>query len=187
MKIAIAGVGTALACTAAFAQTMNGYGAPSPATQSVNDPYQNALPAATDSDFLKSAARANMGEVSAAKLALSKSSNDQVKQFAQKMIDDHTAMEQQVQQIASSLKVTLPTEPSKADKAEAAKLQALSGPEFDKAYINAQVKDHKKVLAEMKQQNLSTQNPQVKELTGQGSQTVQEHLNMAQKLQSQLG
>ena len=161
-----------------------------PAAQAMNNPNQNGMGAmssgATDAAFLKEAAAANMAEVSAAQLALSKTSNDDVKKFAQTMVDDHTAMEKDVEATASDLKVTLPTEPSKADRIEADKLKALNGTAFDKAYIMAQVKDHKKVLAKMKAENASTQNPQLKDLTTKGSAKVAEHLKMAEDLQAKM-
>jgi putative membrane protein len=164
----------------------------SPAAQSVNNPNQNGMAnngmgVTADASFLKDAAAANLAEISAAQLALSKTSNDGVKQFAQKMIDDHTAMEKDVEADASALDVSLPREPRKSDRIQADKLKALSGAEFDKAYVSAQVKDHKKVLAEMKQENASTQNPQLKDLTTKGSAKVAEHLRMAQELQAKVG
>jgi len=191
MKLATAAVAAALASTGALAQ-MNGR---TPAAQAINNPDQNGMGAMAnasttanvDAAFLKRASQANMAEVSAAKLALSKSSNDEVKQFAQKMIDDHTAMQQQVEQVAGSVNVSLPQEPNKAQRMQAEKLEGLSGSVFDKAYIADQVKDHRKVLAEMKQENAATKNPQVKDLTTQGSQKVQQHLDMAEKIQSQIG
>jgi putative membrane protein len=177
-----------LMCLPLSAQ-MNGHGA---AAQAVNNPNQNGMGAMANSEnmdatFLKEAAAANMAEVSAAQLALSKTSNDGVKQFAQRMIDDHTAMQKDVEAVAASLNVKLPTEPMKSDRVQADKLKALDGAAFDKAYVNAQVKDHKKVLAKMKAENASTQNPQLKDLTTKGSAKVAEHLKMAEDLQSKLG
>jgi putative membrane protein len=175
-----------LACLPMHAQ-MNGH---SPAAQAANDPTRNGM-AQTDQNmdatFLKNTAEANMAEVDAGKMAQSKSQNDDVKNFAQHMIDDHTAMEKDVESAASGLNVTLPTSPSKSDQKDAKKLEAMDGPAFDKAYIAAQVKGHKKVLAEMKHESSTTQNAQLRDLSTKGSQKVADHLKMAEDVQAKLG
>jgi putative membrane protein len=176
----------ALACMPMQAQ-MAGH---SPAMQAANDPTRNGMvqsDQSMDATFLKNTAEANMGEVAAAKMAQTKSQNDDVKAFAQHMIDDHTAMEKDVESAASALKITLPTVPSKADQKEANKLQALDGAAFDKAYMDAQVKGHKKVLAEMKHESSTTQNAQLRDLATKGSQKVADHLKMAEDVQAKLG
>jgi putative membrane protein len=174
-----------LACLPMQAQ-MNGHGA---AAQAMNDPSRNGMQTdqGADATFLKNTANANMSEVAAAQMAQSKSQNDDVKNFAQHMIDDHTAMEKDVESAASGLKVTLPTSPSKSDQKDAKKLEALDGAAFDKAYMDAQVKGHKKVLAEMKHESSTTQNAQLRDMASKGSEKVADHLKMAEDVQAKLG
>lgn len=94
---------------------------------------------------------ANMAEVNAGKMAVSKSQNPEVKAFAQKMIDDHTKALGEVTTLAQSKSVTLPTDVDPPHKAMAAKLDKLSGDAFDKAYMkDAGVSDHTKVHAKLK-------------------------------------
>lgn len=187
-KLLIAIATTALASMPMQAQ----FAGHSPAAQVANDPARNGLANvndqhAMDQQFLQSAAGANMAEVSEAKLAMDKSSNQDVKAFAQKMIDDHTAMQKDVEAAASQMNVTLPTAPPKSDQNQAKKLAGMDGPAFDKAYVADQVKDHKNVLSEMKHESSTTQNAQLRDLSSKGATEVQQHLQLAQDLQAKVG
>lgn len=72
-----------------------------------------------DEKALKDMAQANINEVAAAKIALSKAESSEVKAFAQKMVDDHGAALTKVQAVAQQKGVTLPTEPDAMHKAMA--------------------------------------------------------------------
>src|SRR5947199_7389479 len=90
-------------------------------------------------------------DIDAAKLALKKTKNDQVKQFAQQMIDDHTKLQSSVNDLGKKLNVKpAPSDISKSLKtaaaAETKKLQGLSGKAFDTEYINHEVDYHQQVL-----------------------------------------
>lgn len=98
-----------------------------------------------DAKFFENIAQANMAEIETGKLALEKSQNDQVKTFAQKMIDDHTKALNELQTLAQSKSVTLPTEPDVAHRTMLTGMKALSGETFDKQYMmHAGVGDHKR-------------------------------------------
>lgn len=187
-KFLLAALVCGVACLPAQAQMMGH----SPAAQAANDPTRNGMTnglnsgADNDALFLKKAAAGGMSEVAMGKLALDKSSNDDVKKFAQKMVDDHTAMGNDVQTVATGLKVSLPNGLMGGDKKEYTKLQALSGPAFDKEYMAYMVKDHKKDLSDFKAENTSTQNAQIKDLTSKGAGIIQGHLEMAQTLDNQV-
>src|SRR5579872_2887708 len=102
----------------------------------------------SDETFLKKEAQGGMAEVELGQLAVQKASSDQVKQFGQRMVDDHTKANDQLKQIAEQDHVKLPTQPGVKDKATKARLEKLSGKEFDDAYMKDMVKDHKKDVAE---------------------------------------
>jgi putative membrane protein len=155
------------------------------ADPSMNSPMNNMQtngPSAVDRMFVKNALQGGIAEVQLGQLTLQKSNNDQVKQFAQKMIDDHTKLGDQMKPVAQQIGVAVPTEPSKKDKATMAKLQALSGPAYDQAYIKDMVKDHKQDLSEFQAEDSSGQDPAVKDAATQGSQVISQHLQMAQQL-----
>jgi putative membrane protein len=141
----------------------------------------NAGPA-MDKAVVKKALEGGMAEVQMGQLALQKSSDDQVKQFAQRMVDDHGKMVEQMKPAAQQLGVKIPDGPSKGQMKNMEKMKALSGDAFDQAYIKDMVKDHKKDSSEFKQEAQSTQNPQLKQLVTEGSQTIDSHLQQIQQI-----
>src|SRR5271168_5151837 len=135
-----------------------------------------------DRMFVTKAMQGSMAEVQLGQLTFEKSNNDQVKQFAQRMIDDHTKLNEQMKPVAQQLGVTPPNQISKGDRKTIAKLQALSGPAYDQAYIQDMVKDHKQDLNEFQAEASSGQDQTVKDAANQGSKVITQHLQMAQQL-----
>jgi putative membrane protein len=194
-------VAAALCCSPMLAQTPTGGaqtqptqpgGAGSPGMQQQQQQQQdmNGNGTATGSNggasmdkaFVKKALEGSMAEVQMGQLALQKSSDDQVKQFAQRMVDDHGKMLDQMKPVAEQMGVKVPTEPSKNQMKNMEKMKALSGDAFDQAYIKDMVKDHKKDDSEFKQEAQSTQNPQLKPVVTQGSQVIESHLQQIQQI-----
>src|SRR6202012_1342377 len=94
---------------------------------------------------------ANQIDIDAAKLALQKTKNDQVKQFAQQMVDDHTSLQQSVNDLVAKLGVKPETsDTSKALNSRTAdemkKLQGLKGSAFDNEYVSHEVAYHQQVI-----------------------------------------
>jgi putative membrane protein len=193
-----------LCCTPGFAQ-MGGSGQQSPSmqqnpsmqgnnpsmqngagmnTQDMNNP--GGLPA-MDKMFVKKALEGSMAEVKLGQLAVQKSSDPQVKQFGQRMVDDHSKMIEQMKPLAEQLGVKVPTEPSKKDQATLTKMEALSGADFDNAYIKDMVKDHKADDKDFKQEIANGQNPAVKDAAKQGDQVIESHLQEIQQIAQSKG
>jgi putative membrane protein len=149
-------------------------------TQGMNGPngMEAGQPSPADLEFVKSALQGSMAEVQTAQLALQKSTNDQVKQFAQRMITDHTKLIAQMKPVAMQLGVKIPSGPDKKQKAMMAKLQALSGSDFDTAYVKAMLKDHKTDDSEFKMEIANAQSPAVKDAAKQGDPVIESHLQM---------
>lgn len=147
----------------------------------------NGQMASSDKIFVKKAMEGGLAEVQLGQLALQKSNNPDVKQFAQKMVDDHTKLNDQMKPIAEQLGVNVPDSPSKKDKATMAKLQGLSGDSFDKAYMKDMVKDHKTDLSEFKTEAQNGSNPQVKQAASQGAEVISQHLQMAEQIAPKVG
>lgn len=135
-----------------------------------------------DETFLKKAAQGGMAEVELGQLAVQKASSDQVKQFGQRMVDDHSKANDQLKQLAEQEHVKLPTQPSAKDKATKAKLENLSGKEFDEAYMSDMLKDHKKDVAEFDRESKNAKDPAVKNFVEQTLPTLREHLKQAQQI-----
>jgi putative membrane protein len=137
---------------------------------------------AVDKAFVKKALEGNMAEVEMGKLALQKSNDDQVKQFAQRMVDDHGKMLEELKPVAEQMGVKVPEGPSKGQMKSMDKMKALSGDAFDQAYIKDMVKDHKGDDNDFKMEAQSTQNPQLKQMVMQSDQTIESHLQQIQQL-----
>jgi putative membrane protein len=187
--IALAGVAL-LSVTSATAQ-MNHGGATSPSQQTTPgsqpgmapmDQTTNPDTQMTDKAFVRKALQGGMAEVQLGQLALQKSSNDDVKQFAQKMVDDHTKLGDEMKQVAQQLSVKVPDSPSGKDKSTMSKMQALNGDEFDKAYIKDMVKDHQQDEKDFKTEANNTTNPALKQVASQGAQVISEHLQMIEQI-----
>lgn len=146
----------------------------------------NAGPA-VDKAFVKKALEGNMAEVQMGQLALQKSNDDQVKQFAQRMVDDHGKMQDQLRPVAEQMGVKMPDGPSKGQMKKMDKMKSLSGNAFDQAYIKDMVKDHKSDSSEFKQEAQSTQNAHLKQLATEGGQTIESHLQQIQQIAQSKG
>ncbi len=132
--------------------------------------------------FLTQAAQGGKAEVKLSQLALQKADNQDVKQFAQRMIDDHTKMNQQVSDMASQKNITLPDTPSRAQQAEYNKLSKLSGKKFDKEFMSYNVKDHTKDVRDFRKQAAQGTDPDVKQMAAQAVPELQGHLQMARNV-----
>jgi predicted outer membrane protein len=136
-----------------------------------------------DEGILKDMAMANMAEIEGGKLAQSKGQSAEVKAFGQQMIDDHSANLKEVQALAQARSVTLPTEPDAKHKAMAAKLEKMSGADFDKAYMKqAGVQDHKTVHSKLMAASKKAKDPEVKALVDKTEPVVAQHLKSAEQM-----
>ena len=140
------------------------------------------LQSMADQSFVKKALEGGAAEVQLGQLAQQKSQSNDVKQFGQKMVEDHTQLGDQMKPIAKRLNVKQPTDVSKKDRELIARLEGLSGDQFDQAYIQAMVKDHKQDLSEFKDEAQTTQNPSIKQAAQQGAQVIAQHLQMIEQI-----
>lgn len=173
----------------ALAQTPMGTGQPATVNDgavpnaNLNGKGATAMMGSTqDKKFAKSALADGMAEVQLGQLAQQKSNSDDVKKFAQQMVDDHTKLNDQMKPIAATVGVQPPTDLMPKDKALMTKLQALQGDEFDKAYIKAMMKDHKLDNKEFETEANAGQNPQEKDAAAQGGTIIKQHLEMIQTI-----
>lgn len=140
-----------------------------------------------DQQFLKEAAQGGMKEVALGKLAVQKASSEEVKQFGQRMVDDHGGANERLQKLATSKGVTLPEEMGEEGKALRDRLEKLSGAEFDRAYMEEMVKDHKKDVEEFTKAAEHGEDPEVKKWAEDTLPTLKEHLQQAQNVADQVG
>ena len=136
---------------------------------------------ATPETFVKEAALDGMTEVDLAKVALEKSKNDEVKQFAQKMSQDHSQANDELSQIAKSKGLQVPTKLDAKHEAMVKMMSAKSGAAFDKAYAQHMAKDHAKAVALFESASKSS-DPQIAAFAQKILPTLQEHKQLADNL-----
>ena len=179
-RLSTVSVGIGLAfLVAAGAAPAQGTSNSSSSTSSMKAGTSASVPAA-DKAFVEKAAVGGMAEVQMGKMAQQKGSSDQVKQFGSRMVEDHSKANDELKQIASGKGLQLPSAPDAHDQQEMARMQKLSGAEFDRAYMDHMVKDHKKDIAEFKKQASSGKDPEIKAFAAKTLPTLQEHLKMAE-------
>jgi len=136
-----------------------------------------------DQAFVDKALQGGEAEVELGQLAEQKSQSDDVKQFAQKMVADHTQMAEKLfEPVAKELGVTPPKGPSKKDKKVIAKLQGIAGTEFDTEYIQTMLKNHKQDLKDFKDEADSAQNPNVRQAAQEGATVISQHLQLIEQI-----
>jgi putative membrane protein len=140
-----------------------------------------------DKIFLRTAAQGGMAEIKLGQLAAQKGNSEDVKAFGQKMVDDHTKLNNDMAPIADSMGVRLPKDLSKEDQAEYDKLNGLSGNEFDVEYLSFMVKDHHKDQRDFRQEAVSTTDPTLQAAVVNGAKVIHEHTVMVDKLAREKG
>lgn len=139
-----------------------------------------------DAKLMIELAQTNIAEVETGKLAMEKAHSEQTKAFAQRMIDDHSIALKELQTLASSKGVTLPTEPGQMHQTAATALRSLSGKNFDNRYrSHAGVGDHQRTAKLLKKIQKQSKDPEFKALATKMLPTVNSHLNHARKLEAE--
>jgi putative membrane protein len=123
---------------------------------------------------------AGMAEVELGRLATERAASSDVKAFGQMMVSDHSKANDELKQIASAKGLALPTDLDAAHKSKVAKMEKLSGAEFDRAYMDEMVADHKKDVAEFRKQSTSGKDSDLKAFAAKTLPTLEDHLKMAQ-------
>jgi putative membrane protein len=138
---------------------------------------------AADRKAIMDMAMSSMAEVEMGKLAQSKSQNADVKEFAAKMVEDHGKAMTEVQALAESKGVKLPTELDKKHKAMATSLEKMSGDAFDRAYIKqGGVGAHKETMAKLQAARKGAKDADVKAQVEKTIPVVETHLKHATDL-----
>lgn len=163
-----------------------------------------------DESFIKDAAKGGMMEVEMGQLGVQKAQSSEVKQFAQRLVDDHTKANTELKQLAASKGVTLPdssgshitgTAENKDrtqvrdrsetdrqlgfwDRRELKKLQGMSGTDFDREFVKTAVNDHEKDVKEFEKASQNLDDSELKAFAAKTLPTLQQHLSQAKGLQT---
>jgi len=133
-------------------------------------------------DFVTEAAMSDMLEIESSKLAQQKADASS-KQFAAKMITDHTKTSEELKSLVQSgkVKADLPTALDKSHQDKLEKLKASNS--FDKDYDSMQVSAHKDAVSLFERYGKSGDNDALKAFASKTLPTLQDHLKMAQDLE----
>jgi putative membrane protein len=140
-----------------------------------------------DKHFLMEASQGGMAEIQLGQLASEKGQSPKVKAFGEKMVTDHTKLNNELKPFADKDGVPPPTGLSAEDQAELDKLNGLSGAEFDKEYVAYMEKDHRHDQQAFQQEISSTQDTQLKMAVEHGLKVVDQHLAIITKIGARMG
>lgn len=140
---------------------------------------------ALDREFMSMVAHSDQFEIRSSQLALQKSSNAEVRRYAQQMIQEHTQSTRQLTQLAAQRGVTLPNAPAPFNQAVIQQLSTLSGAEFDRAYLEPQANGHMQTVAVFRTQVGQGQDAAVKQFAAQLLPTIEGHYEVASQMTGQ--
>lgn len=140
-----------------------------------------------DTTFAMKAAQGGMAEVKLGQLAADKAANPDVKAFGQQMVDDHTKANDDLKATAEKEGMTVPTDLDAKHQAMYDKLNKLSGPAFDHAYVNDMIKDHEQDVKEFQKEANNGKDPQMKEFASRTLPVIQGHLDKIKSIQPKVG
>ncbi|MGI8891075.1 MAG: DUF4142 domain-containing protein [Chthoniobacterales bacterium] len=136
---------------------------------------------AKEKAFIKKAADGGMTEVEMGKVAAEKGASDEVKDFGNKMVKDHSKMNDDLKEVAAKLNVEVPSKISAKHHAAMEKMSAMSGANFDKAYVKDMVKDHEADIAEFEKAQKEVKNEDLKKFIDNSIETMKGHLETIKK------
>lgn len=128
-----------------------------------------------DSDFMVKAANGGMAEVEMGKLAQTKAQSQDVKDFATRMVNDHSKANDELKSLAASKNVTLPASPDQDAQDHLADMGKKSGADFEKDYIDMMVDDHDKTVSMFEDEEQDAKDPDVKAWVSKTLPTLKEH------------
>lgn len=140
---------------------------------------------AQDRDFVMRAAQSGMAEVEASRAAATRAANGKVRDFAQQMVRDHTASNEELMRIAQSKGIQLGTELDPEHRQRVEALMALQGDEFDRAYMQDMgVRAHEEAVQLFERQAREGQDPDLRAFAGRMLGALRQHLAMAEQLET---
>jgi len=139
-----------------------------------------------DTSFAVKAASGGMTEIAASKLAVQISQNAKVKDFANMMITDHTMAGDKLAAIAKAKNITLPSGPNAMQQQALTALSKKTGSDFNIAYVNQMVKDHKETIAMFESAQSTVKDTTLKAFITGTLPTLHKHLNAITALKNSM-
>jgi putative membrane protein len=140
----------------------------------------------TDKEFIARALEDGVAEVKMGQLAERLASSDKVKDFAQKMVTDHTQANKKLMELARAQKLAVVVDMRKEALAIYKRMSKLSKAEFDKAYAKQMVEDHKKAVDLFERMSKNATDPDLKKFAADTLPTLRQHLKLAREVNDSL-
>jgi putative membrane protein len=137
--------------------------------------------------FVNQVAAENLMEVRLGQAAQQRATNPSVKQFAQRMVIDHTSMQKQWMAVAKKNDIDFKAEMSARHLQQAEQLRTLTGAAFDQTYMGLMVQNHQENVSTFQAQRNAGHSADVRQLIDVALPTLQEHLSTAQQIAGQVG
>ncbi len=133
--------------------------------------------------FIRDAIQRNLAEIQLGQLAQDKAQTAEVKSYGQMLVTDQSASNEQAEEVAEQIGITVPTEPTVGQKAMYDQMSRLSGTAFDRAFVREMIAEHKMNIPRFQNEAKKTNDP-VADFANQTLPILKKHLDAAQKLQS---
>jgi putative membrane protein len=134
-----------------------------------------------DQDFAVNTANAGMTEIQAGQMAQQKGMAQDVKDYGAMMVKDHTAAADKLKMIAASKNLTLPATLSSDKQKDLDDLTQKQGKDFDKAYIDMMISDHKKVISAFEDESKNGSDADIRGFADSTLHVLRHHLDEAEK------
>jgi putative membrane protein len=134
-----------------------------------------------DQTFLTQNAQTDQAEIASGQLAAQHGASQEIRETGQTLMNDHQQALSKVQGFAKDANVTLPNTPDPAQQQQAEQLKSASGPDFDRTYVQDEIKGHQTSISQTQQEISSGSDQQVKDFAKSYLQTAQQHLQMLQQ------
>ncbi|WPU95716.1 DUF4142 domain-containing protein [Mucilaginibacter sabulilitoris] len=135
-----------------------------------------------DAKFAVAAANGGIAEVELGTLAQQKAVNQKVKDFGGMMVSDHSKANEEMKALAKSKGITLPTKIDSDEQKVKDNLSSKSGADFDKAYVDNMIEDHKNDIKEFEDATKNLKDPDLKAFAVKTLPTLKMHLEAIQKI-----
>ncbi|QJD57546.1 DUF4142 domain-containing protein [Pseudomonas sp. gcc21] len=137
-------------------------------------------------EFVDEATAKGIAEIEAAKLAIEQGQNPEIKSFAERMIEDHTEMNQKLKELAQEKQLEVSDDATLMDQAKAMILEMRDGEGFDDHYASNQVNAHEQTIELFENASKNLTDEDLKQLATDNLETLREHLAKAKELESQI-
>jgi putative membrane protein len=137
-------------------------------------------------DFMMKASQGNMAEIEMARIAMGKTDNTDVKDFANMIQTDHSRNLKDLVDLMKDKGASQPTSLAGSMRQDIDRMNTLTGPEFDREFVNMMVMDHQKAVELFRDQETAVLNTELKDYVDDTLPELEMHLDKAQQLQSKL-